>query len=220
MKYNKIFVIGYNKTATTTFANMFEEFGLTSLHSANWGDYENINKIQCFSDGDRHTLSDNCLYFTKLDKNYPNSLFILNVRNLDSWLLSRTKHALRNIRAGKPFKKTYWPPCSGHYQQWIEERIIHYNNVLQYFKDCPKKLLIINIEKKHWTEMLADHLGFGNTKYLVKNRNRSIKENNPDLIFAKNVLEETFRKLNYTESDKKSLNLSTQLLTLYKNNIL
>ena len=48
--YEKIFVIGFNKTATSTFHELFKNNMLNSQHKGgknNW----NIDKYQCFSDG-------------------------------------------------------------------------------------------------------------------------------------------------------------------------
>ena len=78
MKYNyeKIFVIGFNKCATTTIHDLFQQNNLSSYHQSikykkqNWTDV--IDKYKCFSD----------ILFTidiikNLHTNYPNSLFIL-----------------------------------------------------------------------------------------------------------------------------------------------
>ena len=77
--YKKYFVIGFNKTATSTFHNLFLENNLTSQHTTRW----NTDKYECFSDNGH--LNN----YKKLDLKYENSIFILNVRELDKWLISR-----------------------------------------------------------------------------------------------------------------------------------
>ena len=77
--YKKYFVIGFNKTATTTFHNLFLKNNLTSQHSTRW----NTDKYACFSDNGPVNN------YKELDLKYENSIFILNVRELDKWLISR-----------------------------------------------------------------------------------------------------------------------------------
>ena len=67
-KVNKIFCIGFNKTATTAIHKFFKRNNLKSFHNSKWSD-ENLNKYRCFSDnGDLHD-------FEELDKKYPDRLF-------------------------------------------------------------------------------------------------------------------------------------------------
>ena len=47
--YNKYFVIGFNKTATTTFHNIFLENNLRSQHvTPNKGGWVKMDKYDCF----------------------------------------------------------------------------------------------------------------------------------------------------------------------------
>lgn len=88
--YNKYFVIGFNKTATSTFHNLFLENNLTSQHFGLSKSKWNTDNYQCFSDnGNLHN-------YKELDLKYENSIFILNVREIDNWLISRFKHGVRD----------------------------------------------------------------------------------------------------------------------------
>ena len=77
--YKKYFVIGFNKTATCTFHDLFLKNKLTSQHATRW----NTDNYTCFSDNGH--LND----YKKLDLKYKNSIFILNVRELDKKLILR-----------------------------------------------------------------------------------------------------------------------------------
>lgn len=92
-KFNKIFVIGYNKTATCSIDALLSENGLNSYHSGGLheGDWD-INKYDAFSD--QHPDGTDFFRFRKCHQNYPNSLFILNTRKLKDWILSRCGHAI------------------------------------------------------------------------------------------------------------------------------
>lgn len=219
MKYDKIFVIGFNKTATTTFSALFKKLGLTSIHSTNWTKENRLEILQCFTDGYKHTQEKDPTYFKNLEKLYPNSLFILNVRNLTFWLLSRSKQGIwLNSISGKN-TKTYWPPTIKRYNTWINQRKKHHAAVLEYFKNTPQKLLIVNVDKKDWISFVASHIGKDFTKTLKRNVSSQIDPTDPDFILAKKVLDKTFKKLNYTKLEKESLNLTDDLFKLYKNNI-
>lgn len=213
MKYSKIFVIGFNKTATTTFHHLFMKVGLSSYHSTDW---ENkIDMFQCFSDGDSHIKENHQMSFKTLEKQYPKALFILNTRELKPWLLSRAKHGMWVMRKNSIFE---WPPTIQEYKSWISKRIYHHNNVLNYFKDKTEKLLIVNTDSYDWIKFVANHVGFQSIEYFKTNVS-SIEENNEKLIEAKSVLDITFKELRYTEDQKRTLNINKRLGSLYKNNI-
>ena len=72
----KIFVIGFNKTGTTSIHTIIPVMKI-------------INKYDAFTDG-------NHFYFKKYYNRYLDSLFILNTLPIYSWILSRYKHA-KNI---------------------------------------------------------------------------------------------------------------------------
>lgn len=213
MKYSKIFVIGFNKTATTTFHNLFLKIGLTSYHSTDWE--SEIKNIQCFSDGDDHMNPKHPLNFKNLEKQYPEALFILNVRELESWLLSRAKHGMWVMTKNSIFE---WPPSIQEYKSWISKRIYHHNDVLNYFINTPQKLLLVNTDENNWIEFVANHIGFQSIEYFKSNVS-SIKENDAKLIEAKTILSKTFDELKYTDAERKSLNLNKKTAALYKNNI-
>ena len=64
----KIFVIGFNKTGTTSLHQLFTNIGLRSVHGV--GNYvmSEINNYDCFTDGDHFD-------FEEYYREYPNSLF-------------------------------------------------------------------------------------------------------------------------------------------------
>ena len=146
--FDKYFVIGFNKTATTTFHNIFLQNNLTSQHTVFW----ETNKYTCFSD------CGNINDFKKLDLMYKNAIFILNVRELDKWLISRFKHGLRY-----PEKPNWaYPYTRETCIEWIHQRKMYHLEVLNYFKKRPQKLIIVNIEREGWINYLCSQLNFKN----------------------------------------------------------
>jgi len=138
----KIFAIGFNKTGTSSLHDLFKRFGLRSLHGA--VKKNTFDNYDAFTDG-------NPVKFKEYYEKYPDSLFILNTRPLEKWLISRYKHAKHfNFR-----ERWCWPVSIERTKQWITEREIHHQNVLDFFLDKPSQLLILNIEKPGWVVPLS-----------------------------------------------------------------
>ena len=65
--YKKYFVIGFNKTATSTFHSLFLKNNFTSQHATKW----DSDKYACFSD------NGNLNHYRELDVKYEDSVFML-----------------------------------------------------------------------------------------------------------------------------------------------
>lgn len=166
----KIFIIGFNKTATRSLHNFFLNNGLKSIHWDNnnlvkifENNIKNNNKLltngktinksvnsDCnyedaivFSDMTNASLNKDAKdYYQLLDSDYPNSKFILNIRDVNKWIKSRINHP------GFLKKQMNYHKCSK------EEIIIIWRNmyekyileVMEYFKDRNNDLCIFDIE--------------------------------------------------------------------------
>ena len=207
----KIFVIGFNKTATTTFHKLFLANNLKSEHTTVW----HPENFDCFSD------NGNLNNFKKLDKKYPGATFILNIRSLDTWLISRIafgyKYYIKN-------NKSNWGyPCSMEIcKTWIEQRETHHLELLEHFKDRPHKLIIVNIEKDNWEEYISDILGFKVKNVPPEKVNINFKKETIPYIFT--VIDETFNELGYEDNEKNNIllrdsTLAHKYINIYRNNI-
>ena len=154
--FDKIFVIGFNKTATTTIHHLFEVNNLKSQHTDKKWDLENFT---CFSD------NGNQRNYPELYSTYPNSIFILNVRKLNDWLLSRFKHGY-NISTEKPINWAY-PPTTDLCIEWIQSREEHHLNILNFFKDKPHRLIVISIDNDNWLDVVLFILSLFHTKTIL-----------------------------------------------------
>jgi hypothetical protein len=164
MKWEKIFVIGFNKTATSTFHKIFCDIGLRSQHSPKKWDTDTYD---CFSD------NGNLQDAEFLKEKYPKSLFILNTRSLEKWLLSRSKHCAPDEFGN--FKSWGWPPSASLFVEWILDRHYHFNKILTLFKDCPDRLVIISIDRPNWQKFLAKVIGFQFERKIFENTTRKSK---------------------------------------------
>ena len=111
-KINRVFCIGLPKTASTSLNAAFKSLGFKSVHySCTRGKLREIirdnserNRMLLSGIEDYDAYSDfyharnNIPFLKKLDEQYPNSKFILNTRDLSSWLSSRKLHRLRQGR--------------------------------------------------------------------------------------------------------------------------
>ena len=185
--YEKYFVIGFNKTATSTFHNLFLKNNLKSQHTGKW----QTDKYACFSD------NGNLNNYKELDLKYENSVFILNIRELDNWLISRFKHGLRLK------KKTNWayPYTREKCIEWINTREKYHMEILNYFIKRPEKIIIINIEREGWIEYLCSQLHFENTNIESKNVHKTLYDDE-DHIKICELVNKTLEELNY---DKKTI---------------
>ena len=136
----KVFAIGFNKSGTTSLHTLFESLGLLSYHGARWRDCDNLyllNAFDCFSDNIPQDL-------LKIDRLFPGSKFILQVRELDTWVYSRLAHIERAKKQGVHEGGPYWDDSEITVEHWIRQRNDHHVNVLEYFSRRPSDLLVVN----------------------------------------------------------------------------
>jgi len=106
-----VFIVGFNKTATTSLHKLFEASGFPSVHwdggrlafamLANASSDRLVftgydDRFRVFSDlmfrTPRFRFEGNSLFRT-MDADYPGARFVYNFRNLEDWLESRAAHA-------------------------------------------------------------------------------------------------------------------------------
>ena len=171
-KENKrIFIIGFNKTATRTIHYFFKNNGLLSVHWDN--NYlinhfeENLKKnlpllgpqkvfntkvnsnctyqeIMVVSDMTNPSLNKDAKdYYKVLDKQYPGSKFILNYRDVNSWIKSRIAHP------GFAEKQLAYHKCSSLNKLkeiWEIMYFSHINDCEKYFEGRETDFLKFNID--------------------------------------------------------------------------
>jgi hypothetical protein len=110
-----IFIIGFNKSATTSLHKLFSDNGYPSIHwdRGNLARNSLLNtlngrkifegyddKYRIYSDfivrNDKYVFEGNSL-FQVMDIDYPNSFFIYNYRDMNGWIESRINH-ISNIK--------------------------------------------------------------------------------------------------------------------------
>jgi hypothetical protein len=146
----KIFGIGANKTGTTSLTKALEILGYKISH---WQHQTEIltRLIKCqfrypfLETYDGATDLPIPSIFKELDKAYPNSKFILTIRDPDDWIQSEEHHH-RMMGLEKPLFENFLLFGTFHFdkQMFLEAYEKHNQKVQQYFKDR-SDLLIMDI---------------------------------------------------------------------------
>ena len=168
-KSQKVFAVGFAKCATTSLHALFLSLGLPSFHGIAWRSCNSLRLLRtfdCFSDGIPKDLA-------KLDRLFPGSKFVLQVRDLQSWVYSQLGHIERNKKRGKHRALPDWDTTDFSVRSWILMRNRHHLFVQEYFADRLDDLLIVNfVSDPSAGTRVANFLGFpGNFDRPVENVN-------------------------------------------------
>lgn len=158
---NKVLGIGLSRTATTTLNHALEILGYRSVHWP-W-DLSVIDRVDAATD---QTVG---VAFKELDAKYPGSLFILTVRDIESWISSMDRistefrHPINSDPTLRAFVyginlKLYGAEDFDR-QKWEAGYWSHLEAVKEHFKDRPEQLLIMDICAGDGWEKLCPFLG-------------------------------------------------------------
>ncbi len=160
-----IFFIGFYKTGTNYYSKVFTALGFKVMHDSHWrrGSIRVIEQYDVFNDA--------CLHdFATMYRAYPRAKFILNTRPLRPWLISRLLWIDKIYRDMRPLERRLANPVvrvlwgnDCYYNQervvtWIRERHAYHQSVLEFFRDKPGKLLVLNLEDPEKLARLGDFL--------------------------------------------------------------
>lgn len=174
IRKKKVFAIGFNKSGTTSLHQLFTSLGLLSYHGVEWRGCDNIELLRtydCFSDDIPKDLA-------KLDRLFPGSKFILQVRDLRSWVYSRLAHIAREKEQNPTYRSPEWDLTEGAIKSWVKKRNEHHLFVLSYFSNRPRDLLIVNfIRDEAAATKICNFLGYPG------NHDRPLVNVNPNKTF-------------------------------------
>ena len=162
----RVFIIGYNRSGTTSLHHLFLKDGYNSWHCVRPTGghigrqlHTNMDKDRPILEGleDADVLSDllwakrgfffeGTHAFKLLHHECPDAYFILNTRSMDSWIKSRVKHKRGDFMARA--KKFYRTKDEEEVKRiWREERDKWEHKIREYFSLVPDaKFLEFNIE--------------------------------------------------------------------------
>jgi hypothetical protein len=165
---SKIFCIGLNKTGTSTLAECLRVLGFSHLKCSRdfLEDYrlkndftkifKTVEQFDSFSDWPWP------LIYKELDKNFPQSRFILTIRkNPEVWIKSLKRHSLVYTNPQTHCRKLaygYNYPF-GKEEEHIKIYEEHNKQVVKYFDGRQDDLLILNFEEGDGWEKICNFLG-------------------------------------------------------------
>ena len=174
----KIFFIGFNKTGTVSLLHLFwdilgykgkvihgggatrerQNYDLMGITDQTKDLSEEFDRLgdkllnQWVVYLDTNLISDN---FKELYKNYPNAKFIFNTRNEDDWVESNKRH--RSQLSEETRKEGNWEDFDEKVERDYHRK--HTKRVLDFFKDKPDELLVLDICGGDGYEKLCPFLG-------------------------------------------------------------
>lgn len=183
---NKIFGIGLSRTGTTSLTKALEILGYKSKHFPKIHTYRGrelklntkiIERYEAFTD------TPIARFYKELDKKYPESKFILTIRDKKSWLKSCKKFFSKRDETNTPKRllklhKDIYNTSSFNKIEFSKSYDKHTNEVLSYFENRNSDLLIINITKGEGWEKLCPFLKKPHPNVPFPNLNTSPKLRN------------------------------------------
>ncbi|HBB31673.1 MAG TPA: hypothetical protein DDZ80_12290 [Cyanobacteria bacterium UBA8803] len=158
----KIFGIGLSRTGTKSLTMALNQLGLKVAHYPS--DPTTLQELMAanynfsiLKEWDGITDITVATYYPQLDRLFPNSKFILTVRDKDSWLKGIEKHWMgkpvfdssgakeTKMRLRRLLRLAVYGTYTFNAERlaYIYDR--HYQNVLEYFQDRPESLLVLNV---------------------------------------------------------------------------
>lgn len=164
----KLFIIGFNKTGTRSLHQLFEKSGYKAIH---WDNGDLAYKIQqnidnmcnpikgyeefdVFSDMEGtygRPVMEAYRYFRAFYQAYPDALFLLNYRDVDDWLRSKSLHGFRGH--GYDIYLQYYKDNFTYsndedvINHWRLSYYQHLADVIDFFKDKSNSLVLFNLDR-------------------------------------------------------------------------
>ena len=180
----KVFCIGLHKTGTTSLHDMAANSGFKAVHGTTWDrDKKQLRKYNFFCDGGSHYTGQHELDYKSLEDKYPDALFIINIREIGSWIRSKLKHArwdrdpiVSDSKSGIYKHKEWRVKSKLNIRLFIDHYLERYKDVIEYFMDKPHKAIIVDLVGNMNTDVLHVFLGLsGPMDMSHKNKTKSRK---------------------------------------------
>lgn len=159
----KIFCIGFHKTGTTSLALALEMLGYQVTGPNGVRDPNIAQNVYNLAESlvkKYDAFQDNPwpIIYKYLDEKYPNSKFILTVRDSKSWIKSQVRHFDRKETPMRNW--IYGVGCpKGNENIYLKRFERHNKEVIHYFRNRPNDLLVLDLAKGDGWEKLCSFLG-------------------------------------------------------------
>ena len=154
----KVFCIGFHKTGTTSLAVALRMLGYRVTGPNGTKDPEIADKVHTMADRLAHeydAFQDNPwpVLYREMDEKWPGSKFILTRRSADAWIRSQVKDF--GLRETPMRRWIYGVGCpEGNEEIFVARYERHNREVLQYFRQRPDDLLLLDLPRGDgWPEL-------------------------------------------------------------------
>jgi hypothetical protein len=178
----KVFCLGFHKTGTTSMDDLLQAMGYqVATYYKNWdaefcsklenGDLSEVKQISELFDAFQDAPW--FLFYREFDRWYPGSKFILTIRDSRSWWESFSYYfEMRNLPL---FKYIYgFENPVGHEKTFVERFERHNREVIEYFKDRPDDLLVLDVSEAGAVQKIGDFLGKATSYIKMPHKNVSL----------------------------------------------
>jgi len=167
---NKVICVGFHKTGTSSMGKLFRTLRLSERGAYKTRDTAFVDKL---AKGDLEELfrivdgvdavRDNPrpLFYRELDERYPNSRFILTVREPQEWIRSVVNHFGKQKNPDSPMRAWIYGAGSplGNEALYLERYQRHNREVQAYFRTRPEQLLVTDLSQGDAFSAICRFLG-------------------------------------------------------------
>lgn len=157
-KAHKVFCIGFQRTGTTTVLEALRVLGYFGVHFAPWllpavesgiFDWSQIDPYDAMADNPFP------LMYRELDEHYPDSRFVLTVRDTDAWLRSE-RYLVEELAPHSKWTQHIYGTEHFEPERFRDRYERHNQEVLDYFAQRPDDLLVIDVTTgEPWAALCA-----------------------------------------------------------------
>jgi Sulfotransferase domain len=162
----KVFCLGFHKTGTTSLEILLQDMGYqVASPYKNWDaalteklEKSDLSELQRLTElFDAFQDAPWFLFYKAFDQWYPNSKFILTIRDSHSWWISFLNYFKNEYKPLFKYIYGYDNPV-GHEKVFVERFEEHKRKVLEYFKDRPNDLLVVDVSDDAALQKLSTFL--------------------------------------------------------------
>lgn len=163
----KVYGIGLSRTGTTSLNKALEILGYNAFHFPHFDSFWGHIRIRGkFLDYDALTDLPVAIKYRELDRRFPGAKFVLTVRETEAWLSSCERYPAFSVDSRPSQRpkfralrqKIYGCDCFDR-ALFAQTSQRHYSQVVEYFRNRPQDLLILDIAKGEGWEKLCPFLG-------------------------------------------------------------
>lgn len=186
----RVFCVGFHKTGTTSLDWILQDMGyqvsrhykqgdnkfIDDLKQKNYSEIKQVSKLfNAFQDAPWF------LFYKEFDEWYPNSKFILTIRESASWWKSFLNYFKVQSLPSTEYIYGYENPV-GHERVFIDRYEQHNRDVIEYFKDRPDDLLVVDVSEEKTLEKISKFLEKSTSFRKMPHRNAKLRVPNKNKI--------------------------------------